>query len=104
MMSQANFVFVFSLILYDTEHWNLKKNYIKKKKKQERNTQHYTAQLNQLVQSWHAVIFYFHHHQNFVDILKWRTEWRNTEMEQNLGVKFPFLLFSHQEGNVWKKN
>ena len=24
-------------------------------------------------------------------------------MEQNLGVKFPFLLFSHQEGNVWKK-
>ena len=24
-------------------------------------------------------------------------------MEQNLGVKFPFLLFSRQKGNVWNK-
>lgn len=82
-------------MLYDIEHSLLLKlqNAIFKKEKM------YCPIKSITTYSWYAAIFYLHN-RVFWDIFKWRTEWRNTEKEVNLGIRLPFPLFSCQGGNV----
>lgn len=72
--------------------WNYKMLFLKRKK--------CIVQLNQLLHTLGMLLYFTFIIRVFWDIFKWRTEWRNTEKELNLGIRLPFPLFSCQGGNV----